>query len=113
MMLPKDAVEVVRRWAHDQTPEEFRDRMRVDVEETPRGLTIVECSRMPGIDGETTTWLRVPNARLGYASGRDEWTLYFIDSNDKVRRYPDYGPSTEIRDLLDEIDRDPWCIFWG
>jgi hypothetical protein len=36
-MLPKDAVEVVQRWARDQTPEEFRDRMRVEVEETPRG----------------------------------------------------------------------------
>ena len=111
-MLPKDAVEVVRRWARDQTPEEFRDRMRVDVEETPRGLTIVECSRMPGIDGEIT-WLRVPNARLAYASGRGEWTLFVIGSNDKVRRYPNYEPSTEIQDLLDEIDRDPTCIFWG
>ncbi len=31
-MLPKDAVELVRRWAHDKTPEAFRDRMRVEVE---------------------------------------------------------------------------------
>lgn len=111
-MLPKDAVEIVQRWAHDNTPDEFRDRMRVEVEETPRGLTIVECSLMPGVDGEVA-WLRVPNARLAYASGRREWTLYFIDSNDKARRYPDFEPSTNIRDLLNEIDTDPTCIFWG
>ncbi len=67
---------------------------------------------MPGVDGEMT-WLRVPNARLAYDSRRREWTLYFIDSNDKVRRYPDFEPSAEIQDLLDEVDEDPTCIFWG
>jgi Protein of unknown function (DUF3024) len=111
-MLPNDTVEIVRRWANDNTPEEFRGRMRVEVEETPRGLTIFECSLVPGVDGEML-WLRVPIARLAYASGRREWTLYFIDSNDKARRYPDFEPSTNIRDLLDEIDDDPTCIFWG
>ena len=111
-MLPKDTVEVVRRWAHDQTPEEFRDRMRVEVEETPRGLTIVECSLMPDMDGEAG-WLRVPSARLAYASGRREWTLYCFDSNSKAHRYPDFEPSAKIKDLLDEIDDDPTCIFWG
>ena len=111
-MLPKDDVELVRRWAHDKTPEEFRDRMRVEVEETPRGLTIFECSLLPGMDGEPM-WLRAPNARLAYASGRAEWTLYFIDSNDKTRPYPNCEPSAEIQDLLDEIDEDPTCIFWG
>jgi hypothetical protein len=33
----------VRKWAHDKTPAEFRDEMRVEVDETPRGLTILEC----------------------------------------------------------------------
>jgi hypothetical protein len=111
-MLPKDAVEVVRRWAHNNTPAEFRDRTRVEVEETPRGLTIVECSLMPGPDGEMM-WLRVPSARLAYVSGRREWSLYCFDSNSKPHRYPDFEPSTKIKDLLDEIDDDPTCIFWG
>ena len=111
-MLSKDAVEVVQRWARDQTPEEFRDRMRVEVEESPRGLTVVECSLMPGMDGEMR-WLRVPSARLAYASARREWTLYCFDSNSKARRYLDLEPSSEIKDLLDEIDDDPTCIFWG
>ena len=111
-MLPKDAVEVVRRWARDKTLEEFGDRMRVEAEETPRALTIVECSLMRGMDGEAM-WLRVPNARLGFASGRRDWTLYCFDSNSKAHRYPDFEPSAKIKDLLDEIDDDPTCIFWG
>lgn len=91
---------------------EFRDRIRVEVETHPRGLTIVECSRMPNMEGEMD-WLRVPSARLGYSPGSGEWTLYWFDRNSKVRRYPDFEPSTEIQDLLDEIEDDPTRIFWG
>jgi hypothetical protein len=111
-MLPEPAVQLVRRWAQERTPAEFRDRTRVDVDVQPRGLTIVECSLMPNIDGELD-WLRVPSARLSYSSGTGEWTLYCFDSNSKVRRYPDFEPSTRIQDLLDEVEEDPTCIFWG
>lgn len=111
-MLPEDTVQFVQRWAEDRTPPEFRDRMRVDVETHPRGLTIVECSLMPNMRGESD-WLCVPSARLGYTSGTREWTLYWFDRNSKVHRYPDFEPSTDIQDLLDEIEDDPTCIFWG
>jgi hypothetical protein len=92
-MMPQAALEVVRRWAHDQTPEEFRDRARVEVEQHPRGLTIVECSLMPGL-GDEMEWLRVPSARLGYSSRTGEWTLYFFDRNSKAHLCPDFEPST-------------------
>lgn len=111
-MLPKYTIQVVQRWAEDRTPPEFRDRMRVEVETSPRGLTIVECSLMGNLDGERD-WLRVPSARLGYSSKSGEWTLYWFDSNSKAHRYPDFEPTTKIQDLLDEIEDDPTCIFWG
>lgn len=113
-MLPDAAVQLIRRWAEERTPAEFRDRMQVDVEVQPRGLTIVECSLMPNVDGDVDVdWLRVPTARLSYSSGTGNWTLYWFDRNSKVRRYPDFGPTTDIQLLLDEIDDDPTCIFWG
>ncbi|MDQ1496342.1 MAG: hypothetical protein QOG69_2825 [Actinomycetota bacterium] len=111
-MLPEAALQVVRRWAAERTPSEFQDRMRVELAVHPRGLTTVECSLMPNLDGEVD-WLRVPSARLSYSSGSGEWTLYSFDRNGKVHRYPDFEPSREIQDLLDEIEDDPTCIFWG
>ena len=111
-MLPETAVQLVRRWAEQQTPAEFQDRMRVEVEVHPRGLTIVECSLMPDLNGGVD-WLRVPSARLNYSSGSGEWTLFCFDGNSKVHRYPDFDPSIEIQDLLHEIEEDPTCIFWG
>ena len=111
-MLPEDAIQLTQRWAEDRTPVEFRDRIKVEVETHPRGLSIVECSLMPNVDRETG-WLCVPRARLGYSSGTGDWTLYWFDRNSKVRRYPDFETSKAIQDLLDEIENDSWCIFWG
>lgn len=111
-MLPEYAIQVVQRWAEARTPVEFSDRMRVEVESHPRGLTIVECSVIPKLNGEMD-WLCVPRERLGYSSGSGEWTLYCFDRNSRVCRYRDFEPSMEIQDLLEEIDDDPTCIFWG
>ena len=66
---------------------------------------------MPSFDGELD-WLRFPSALLGYSSGTGKWTLFFFDGDSKARRYPDFEPSTEIQDLLDEVEDDPTCIFW-
>ena len=111
-MVPElDAIRV-RKWAHDKTPPEFRNEMRVEVDETPRGLTILECRPpWPGqIDSE---WSRNPIARLGYVKRAGEWTLYYADRNSRFQRYWECGPSQHVTDLLAEIDADPTCIFWG
>jgi hypothetical protein len=41
------------------------------------------------------------------------WTLYWSDRNARWHRYDLVEPSAEVTALLDEIDRDPICIFWG
>jgi len=41
------------------------------------------------------------------------WTLYWSDRNARWHRYDLIGPAPDIRVLLDEVDRDPTCIFWG
>ena len=33
--------------------------------------------------------------------------------NDRFQRYWECGPSPHVVDLLEEIDADPTCIFWG
>lgn len=110
-MVPELDANRVRTWAHDQTPPEFRDQLRVEVDETPRGLTILECRPLWDVPG--SEWMRVPIARLTYSKQASEWTLYYADSNDKFHRYWDFESSPRVADLLDEIDADPTCIFWG
>lgn len=55
----------------------------------------------------------MPIARLTYSKKAGEWTLYYADSNDRFHRYWEFESSPRVADLLDEIDADPTCIFWG
>ena len=56
---------------------------------------------------------RLPIARLRYTKARDQWSLYWRDRNLKFHECDLVGPSSNVNDLLDEIDRDPAAIFWG
>ena len=111
-MVPERDGNRVRIWAHDKTPMEFRDEMRVEVDETPRGLTILEC-RPPWGELIESEWDRAPIARLAYSKQANQWTLYYSDSNDRFHRYDERDPSSDVTELLAEIDNDPTCIFWG
>jgi hypothetical protein len=102
----------VRESAFEKTPPEWRHEMRVEVDATPRGLTIVECRPpMPGTSD--TEWWRMPVARLNYSKKANEWTLYWVDRNSRFHRYTLCSPSRHVADLLAEVDADPTCIFWG
>lgn len=111
-MLPELDVARIRRWAHDHTPPEFRHEMLVEVEETRRGL-IIHDSRQPWDETYGPEWIRTPFARLLYVQKRREWTLYWADRNSKFHRYELTAPTPHIGRLLDEIDADSTCIFWG
>ena len=111
-MVPEADENDVRKWAEEKTPPEFRDQMRVEVDETPRGLTIFDC-RPPWSEHVGTEWSRNPIARLTYTKQSGEWTLYFADHNSRFHRYPEFAPRKHVAHLLAEIDADPTCIFWG
>jgi hypothetical protein len=86
--------------------------MRVEVDESPSSLTILDC-RPPWTDGGDSEWIRAPIARLTYSEQVRKWTLYYADRNSRFRRYGKCGPTQYVAELLDEIDADPTCIFWG
>ena len=71
-MVPELDANRVRKWAHDKTPPQFRAEMRVEVDETPRGLTILEC-RPPWSDLMGSEWTRAPIARITYSKQAGEW----------------------------------------
>lgn len=64
-------------------------------------------------DDMVPEWTRVPVARLAYSRKEGEWTLYYADRNHRFQRYWGSGPSPHVVDLLEEIEADPTCIFWG
>lgn len=110
--IPELDVARVRRYCAGRVPAAARHQVSVECDVTPRHLTIVE-RRAPWPEDAGQEWTRMPIARLGYSTTRAEWTLYFRDRNLRFRRYDSIEPSSQVTDLLAEIDRDPSSIFWG
>jgi len=84
----------------------------VECDAGPGHLTIVEC-RPPWRKGRDAEWARFPIARLRYVKAAKRWSLYWRDRNLRFHRYDQVPPSPQVGDLLGEIDRDPFAIFWG
>ncbi|WP_433358519.1 DUF3024 domain-containing protein [Micromonospora saelicesensis] len=86
--------------------------MRIECEEAVRHLTIVEC-RAPWRADLGSEGSRLPVARLRFTRTTGIWTLYYRDRSLRFHRYDLIPPTTNVVELLDELDRDPTAIFWG
>ncbi|MCC5950316.1 MAG: DUF3024 domain-containing protein [Nitriliruptoraceae bacterium] len=79
-MVPKSALDEIRRWADRRVPKHARDQIRLEVDVTDRTVTILEC-RPPWRPECGPDWTRFPIARLRYTKSRNRWSLYWRDQN--------------------------------
>jgi len=63
--------------------------------------------------GTCASSTRFPIARLHYTKTTNAWTLYWRDRNQHFHAYEHHPPTTNIDELIVEIERDPPGIFWG
>ncbi len=111
-VVPALDVARVQRWCAARVPERARHQVRVECDEAPRHLTIIE-RRAPWPEDSEAEWTRHPIARLHYTSTTKTWSLYWRDRNLRFHPYDRAAPSPTVEELLSEIDRDPTGIFWG
>jgi hypothetical protein len=76
----------------------------------PWSVTIFGCR--PPWHPNLTEWSEVPVAQLRYSAGTRHWSLHWADRNGRWHRYDDLDPGP-VDKLLNEIEADPTCIFWG
>lgn len=110
MPIPDGDLAQVQAFCASRTPPHLRDELRVEAEVKGTKVTILE--RRPPWDSRADEWSRSPVADLRFESRTERWTLYCPDRNDGWRRYGDLEPA-DIERVLEEIEADPTCIFWG
>lgn len=114
MSLPETDVARVRRWVTEQNERigSHIDEMRVEMDVDSRAITILEC-RPPWREDFGPEWTRQEIARLRHTKATGVWTLYWPDRHSKFHRYESIEPTSNVEELLTEIDQDPTAIFWG
>jgi len=86
--------------------------VRLELAESRGAVTICE-RRAPWREGIGPEWTSRGIARFRFTAKSGTWSLYWRDRNQQWHRYDRLDPSPDVLILLDEVDRDPTCIFWG
>ena len=89
-----------------------RGLIRYEIDVSPRAITVLQC-RPPWRADFGPEWTRFPICRFRYTKVRKEWSLYWRDRNLKFHVYDLVQPTPHIDELIEEVKRDPTCIFWG
>jgi hypothetical protein len=100
----------IRQFCDRRVPAHLRDEARVEADTRGKSVTIFDCR--PPWHPNLADWSRSPIAQLRYNPESHAWTLYWADRNSRWHRYEDLDPGP-IDALLNEINDDPTCIFWG
>ena len=109
--VPDLAVAKLRRFCESRVPAHLRDEVRLEVDVRGNSMTIADCRPLwLGAPGE---WTRMKIAQIRYEPETGLWRLYCADRNGRWHFYDDLEPTTQLEEVIDEIDDDPTCIFFG
>ena len=93
-----------------RVPAQYRDEIRLDYSIRGNSVTLVE--RRPYFLNREE-WIEHRIAQMRFDPEARSWTLYSRDRNDRWHRYPGVADEPDLDVLIEEIDEDPTCIFWG
>jgi len=111
-VLPGLDVAALRHFCEQRVPPHALHQRRLELVESRGAVTIVE-RRAPWREDFGPEWTSRGMVRFRYVAKNGLWTLYWRDRNQRWHRYDLIEPSADILVLLDAVDRDPTCIFWG
>lgn len=111
MPLPSEDLEVIGQWVdalNADLPPHAATVLRYEFDTDRNAVTLFECRPLT----PESDWLRQEFARLRFTRLKG-WELYWADRNSDFHVYAGIEPSWDVQPLLDEIDDDPTCIFFG
>jgi len=108
--IPDLAVAKIKRFCESRTSPELRHEMRLEVDLRGNWLMISDYRPLWQGPGD---WTRMKIAQVRYDPNLRSWSLYWADRNSRWHLYDDLEPTPNLDDVLNEIDEDPTCIFFG
>jgi len=101
---------LMQRYCESRIPVEVQDKIRLSY--TIRGDHITLIESRPFWKDENR-WIDTKIAQIRFENVDKTFTLYCADRNDKWHLYDYIDPTTDLEEVLAQIDADPTGIFWG
>ena len=93
-----------------RTRPDLADQLRLDYEIDGQSVVVFE-ERPDWRDA--TQCMRTPVAKLRFVRTTGLWTLYWRRADLKWHRYQPAGPTVDLGAMVEIIDRDEYCAFFG
>jgi hypothetical protein len=101
---------IVGGFCEEKIPDHLRSQIKVFYEVRGYDVKIIETRPHYMKSNE---WAETPIARLKYDPDTMEWQLYWVRASGKWEKYAGLKPTNHLRLLIEEIEKDPYCLFWG
>ena len=101
---------IVGGFCRRRTRPESADQLRLDYEIDRQSVVVFE-ERPDWMDA--TQRMHTPVAKLRFVRTTGAWTLYWMRADLKWHRYEPAEPTADLAALVDVIDRDEYCAFFG
>ncbi len=89
---------------------EFHDELRLEYRVDKHDVVLVEVrERYAKLSGLSDT----PVAKFKYVRTADEWRLLWMRRDLKWHAYDPFPASSSLRELVDEVNADSYCCFFG
>jgi Txe/YoeB family toxin of Txe-Axe toxin-antitoxin module len=101
---------IVGEYCDGKIPEHIRNQIRLFYKIRGNNVSIIE-SRPHFIKKDE--WTESPIARMRFDSESMNWQLFWRRANGRWQKYTHFKPTKSLQALIDEIEKDPWYVFWG
>jgi Txe/YoeB family toxin of Txe-Axe toxin-antitoxin module len=101
---------IVGGFCESRIPDHLRNQIRLFYKIRGNDVSIIE-SRPHFI--HKNEWTELPVARMKYDEESMNWQLFWGRANGRWEKYPNLRPTKNLKKLIDEIEKDPWHLFWG
>jgi hypothetical protein len=114
MSIPSDQLQritkVLTKYCAEKVPNELKNKVRVNFKIRGKSITLFEERPLFFKEDE---WVDINVAQFRFNPNDKKWRLYCSDRNSRWHEYYEMEPSLRFEKLLEEVEDDPTCIFWG
>jgi hypothetical protein len=108
-LIRRSAEKILTRYCSGHLFSGNRDEMRLTFDSRDDHITLF-AERTDS--GNSTAGVSAPVARFRFSHELGQWTLHYLDDDQRWRFYLNVSPSLDLGKLLQHLDTDPLHLFW-